>query len=104
MYPYPCYIAFQHGLMHSRQLLPVLQNKQLSNTTGSDNFTKRKEYLAPKKLIVIYNEYLSTSGYLASLDDNSSFRKKVGEESNILQGTVPNLLKMKLEATSCSQT
>lgn len=36
---------------------------------------------------------MSSSGYLASLDDNSSFRKKVGEESNILQEAVPIMLK-----------
>jgi hypothetical protein len=47
---------------------------------------------------------LGSSDYLASLDDNSSFRKKVGEESNVLQGAVPNILKkMKLES-NCSQT
>ena len=40
---------------------------------------------------------ITSSSYLASLDDNSSFCKKVGEESNVLQGTVPNMLKMKLE-------
>jgi hypothetical protein len=45
---------------------------------------------------------ITSTSYLASLDDNSSFCKKVGEESNVLQGTVPNMLKKwKLEDT-CS--